>query len=100
MFDQLKQAQPGHRYRWIDIEDDAELIGDVDVETFPTLLLAHHGQVLFAGPVLPRLTDVQRLLVAHAGQQANGTGRTDRVATGLPADQALAFEVLASRLRA
>ena len=54
-FRALQAALPGHRYRWIDIEDEADLVGDIDVETFPTLLVAHQGQVLFAGPVLPRL---------------------------------------------
>jgi hypothetical protein len=98
VFQQLQQAQPGHRYRWIDIEDEAELIGDVDVETFPTLLLAHQGQVLFAGPVLPRLGDAQRLLTVQVEQLAEGVRPPDLVAAGLPADQALAFKVLAGRL--
>ncbi|RZL10301.1 MAG: thioredoxin [Rubrivivax sp.] len=98
VFQQLQQAQPGHRYRWIDIEDEAELIGDVDVETFPTLLLAHQGQVLFAGPVLPRLGDAQRLLAVQASQLAEGARPPDLVAAGLPADQVAAFTVLAGRL--
>ncbi len=98
VFRQLQQALPGHRYRWIDIEDEAELIGEVDVETFPTLLLAHEGRVWFAGPVLPRLADAQRLLAVQAGQAAAGARVPDLVAAGLPPDQARAFEVLAGRL--
>lgn len=97
-FRQLAQALPAHRYRWIDIEDEAELLGDVDVETFPTLLLSHQGQVLFAGPVLPRLGDAQRLVAVQAEQAATGGAKPDLVAAGLPADQVRAFSVLAGRL--
>ena len=48
-FDQLKAALPGHRYRWIDIEDEADVIGEVDVETFPTLLVAQQGWCCLRG---------------------------------------------------
>jgi len=86
---------PGHRYRWIDIEDEADAIGDIDVETFPTLLVAFQGQVLFAGPVLPRLTDAVRLLDV----QVQRVGSGDRSVTGaLPADQLAAFQTLAQKL--
>ena len=38
---------PQHAFAWIDIEDEAELAGDVDIETFPTLLVLEGPQVLF-----------------------------------------------------
>ena len=44
VFEALQQALPAHRYRWIDIEDEADALGDIDIETFPTLLVAHGGQ--------------------------------------------------------
>ena len=100
VFDELKQAQPQHRYRWIDIEDEADLAGDVDVETFPTLMLVHDGRVLFAGPVLPRLGDVQRLLDVQAERVAAGEAAPDLIAAGLPPDQAEAFMALARQLGA
>jgi len=85
-------ALPGHRYAWIDIEDQADAIGDIDVETFPTLMVASQGRVLFAGPVLPRLGDAQRLLQVQAERVVRG----DVLLSGsLPVDQAQAFEVLA-----
>jgi thioredoxin 1 len=99
VFDALKQAQPQHRYRWIDIEDEADLVGDVDVETFPTLMLAHEGRVLFAGPVLPRLGDVQRLLDAQSGLVSAGGAGPDLIAAGLSQDQIAAFRALARQLR-
>lgn len=98
-FAALQSALPGHRYRWIDIEDEAELAGDIDVETFPTLMLAHRGRVLFAGPVLPRLGDAQRLVEVQLQSVA---AVPERALTGgpanVPADQAQAYAELAARL--
>lgn len=90
VFKALEQALPEHRYRWIDIEDESELVGDIDVETFPTLLVARQGQVLFAGPVLPRLVDAQRLIESLVGHPS--------AVARLPEDQRQAFEALALRL--
>ena len=53
-----------HAFAWIDIEDEAELAGDVDIETFPTLLVLEGPQVLFYGPVLPGEEALRRLLRA------------------------------------
>jgi thiol-disulfide isomerase/thioredoxin len=47
--------------RWIDIEDEAELVDGIDVENFPTLLIARGERVLFYGTVLPHATTLQRL---------------------------------------
>jgi thioredoxin 1 len=95
-FEQLQAARPGHHYQWIDIEDEADLVGDVDVETFPTLLVAQGGRVLFAGPVLPRLSDAVRLLETQEQLAADAAHRP--ALAGMPADQALAFEALAKSL--
>src|SRR5262249_25453865 len=47
--------------RWIDIEDEAELVDGIDVENFPTLLIARGARVLFYGTVLPHAATLQRL---------------------------------------
>jgi thiol-disulfide isomerase/thioredoxin len=96
-FEALQQSMPGHRYRWIDIEDEADAIGDIDVETFPTLMLAHAGRLLFAGPVLPRLGDAQRLLEVQCEVAAAG-GALAAQTSGLPADQFDAFAALARQV--
>lgn len=57
--------QAGLRVRWIDIEDEADLIGDLDIETFPTLLIADGDQVRFAGPLTPQPETLKRVLRAH-----------------------------------
>lgn len=52
------------RMHWIDIEDEVELVGDVDVETFPTIVIADHDNVRFAGPLTPHSETLRRLLRA------------------------------------
>ena len=51
-----------HAFAWIDIEDEVELSGDIDIETFPTLLVLEGDQVLFYGPMLPGADGLRRLL--------------------------------------
>lgn len=46
----------------LDIEDEAELLGNVDVENFPTLLIARGSQVLFFGTVTPHAQTLTRLV--------------------------------------
>src|SRR4051794_30732502 len=39
---------------WIDIEDHADVLGDLEIETFPTLLIGDRaGRVYFYGSVTP-----------------------------------------------
>jgi len=79
--------QDGLHMRWIDIEDEAELIGDLDIETFPTLLIADEAGVRFAGPLTPQPQTLKRLLRAHLAD-----------ARPMPVDAA--YAELAARLRA
>ena len=57
--------QDGLHVRWIDIEDEADLIDDLDIETFPTLLIADDAHVRFAGPLTPQPQTLRRVLRAH-----------------------------------
>ena len=52
-FTQAAAAHPELRFAWVDVEDEADAMGDVDIETFPTVLIAREGKPLFFGPVLP-----------------------------------------------
>jgi len=49
-------------FLWLDIEDQAALVGDLDIETFPTLLIADGAVLRFAGPMLPHAGTLARLL--------------------------------------
>lgn len=62
IFSQAAATHPGLRFAWIDIEDEAQAMGDVDVETFPTLLVARGASPRFFGPVQPSLAQLSRLL--------------------------------------
>lgn len=64
VFAALREQHPSYRFVWVDIEDDAELVGDLEVETFPTLLIGEGQQLRFIGPVTPQLATAQRLLAA------------------------------------
>ena len=58
----LADTLPQHVFAWIDIEDHAELLGDEDVENFPTLLVQIGARVVFYGPMLPHIGHLERLL--------------------------------------
>lgn len=60
--DELRAAGHVVNARWIDIEDEADLVGDLDVETFPTLLVAAGGQIRFYGPLEPHPETLRRVL--------------------------------------
>lgn len=64
VFAQLRERHPGVRFVWVDIEDDEELVGDLEVETFPTLLVGEGSQLRFIGPVTPHLATAERLLAS------------------------------------
>jgi thioredoxin 1 len=53
---------PQARFRWLDIEDDAEEVGEREVENFPTILVERGGHELFYGPLPPQHDHLKRLL--------------------------------------
>lgn len=65
-FERLAARHPDKRFVWIDIEDEADLVGDIDVENFPTLLIQRGDQVAFFGTVLPDPGVADRLIGAQA----------------------------------
>jgi len=68
--------RPGLRFAWIDIEDDADALGDdaLDIATFPTLMVLRAGQPLFHGALLPHAGTLLRLLdTLQAGGSAAGS---------------------------
>lgn len=82
VFDRARQTHPQLRWRWLDIEDEADLLDDMDIETLPCLLLARGDSVLFFGPVLPQ-PDVLSRLVQTFSAQAAPASRVDPAATAL-----------------
>jgi thiol-disulfide isomerase/thioredoxin len=64
-FEQLAARHPDKHFVWIDIEDQSEVVGDLDVENFPTLLIQRADTVAFFGTVLPDPALAERLLAAQ-----------------------------------
>jgi protein-disulfide isomerase-like protein with CxxC motif len=60
----LRREHPGLQAHWIDIEDESELLGELDVETFPTLVVIDASRVRFAGTLTPQPQTLQRVLRA------------------------------------
>lgn len=65
-FDGLAARHPDKVFVWIDIEDQADVIGDLDVENFPTLLVQREDTVAFFGTMLPDPAVADRLVQAQA----------------------------------
>lgn len=64
-FAELASQNPDQRFAWIDIEDRADLVGDLDIDNFPTLLIQRGDTVCFFGTVLPDAKLAERLLQAQ-----------------------------------
>jgi len=58
----LAKDFPHLQFRWLDIEDDAEEVGELEVENFPTILVERGGARLFYGPLPPQVEHLRRLL--------------------------------------
>lgn len=74
------------RLAWIDIEDESEVLGEIEVENFPTLLLLRGEGLLFLGPLTPQAGVLAQLV------QSALDGR-------LPAQNDPALRALAVRVR-
>ena len=66
----MAAESPEHAFAWVDVEEDAELADDIDIETFPTLLIVEGARVLFFGPLLPGVEPLRRLMRAIDGNGA------------------------------
>ena len=64
LFAALALETPQARFVWVDVEDDEKIAGDLDVETFPTLLIADGHHARFLGPLLPQAPVLARLLAS------------------------------------
>ena len=65
-FETLAERHPDKHFIWIDIEDQADVVGDLDVDNFPTLLIQRHDIVAFFGTMLPDPALAERLIASQA----------------------------------
>jgi thioredoxin 1 len=69
---------------WIDVEDEADALGDPDIENFPTLLIADAATLCFLGPVTPQAGTAERLVREALGgtlRQLGDEALAERVRT-------------------
>ena len=70
LFEGLQKEFPGARFRWIDIEDESDLVDPMEVEDFPTLLIADCSGSGFFGTVQPHAQTLRRLIQAQQEQSS------------------------------
>jgi thioredoxin 1 len=61
-FLEMARRFPRAEFRWVDIEDEAEAVEDIEVENFPTILVRRGSETLFEGVMLPHHSHLERLL--------------------------------------
>jgi thioredoxin reductase (NADPH) len=60
--ERIAAARPELLFFWLDIEDDAAICGDIDVENFPTLAIYRGEHLLHYGVALPLEGTIGRLV--------------------------------------
>lgn len=65
-FEALARERADCRFVWVDIEDEADALApfDLDIENFPTLLIAQGSSLRFLGTLLPHASTLARTLDA------------------------------------
>lgn len=72
----LQAKYPELHFLWIDVEDEADLLHPLDVENFPTLLLASGKEARFFGAITPQIDTLERLIRSQL-QAPDATALTD-----------------------
>ncbi|MBK7051039.1 MAG: thioredoxin family protein [Rhodoferax sp.] len=68
-FEQMQARFPDTQFLWIDVEDEADLLHPLDVEDFPTILLAVGDEARFFGTITPQPEMLERLVRSHTRAQ-------------------------------
>ena len=68
LFDALAAQHPDISFQWVDVEDESDVVGDLDIETFPTLLIANEAGARFFSPLAPHIAVLDRLIGSQREQ--------------------------------
>jgi thioredoxin 1 len=88
IFETAAARRPDLRFAWIDIEEQSDLLGGMDIETFPTLYVLDGSGVRFQGTVMPNLATTSRLIDSFCMQGSRDfahDGFSTRLLGALPA---------------
>ena len=88
LFTLMAARYPAFQFAWIDIEEQAALVGDIDVETFPTVLLADAEGTRFFGPLTPQAQTLSCLLDSLERSSLQATSHSSATRALLSALQA------------
>ncbi|MDR0576871.1 MAG: thioredoxin family protein [Candidatus Accumulibacter sp.] len=67
-FERLDGQFPEVGFFWRDIEENAERLGDLEIENFPTILVRRREWVLFFGVMPPQAEHLRRLIETFQAQ--------------------------------
>ena len=73
-FDAVALQFPHARFVWVDVEDQSDVVGELDIETFPTLLIGDAQGARFCAPLAPYSDVLGRLLTSLLAQPERGGG--------------------------
>lgn len=79
-FERLADSRRDALFVWLDIEDDSTVVGDIDIENFPSLAVFRGGVPVFFGATMPQQGAVARLLAALTQGELAAVGVPDAVA--------------------
>ena len=71
LFLQMQAEFPLARFVWVDVEDHADLVDPIEVDNFPTLLIAAQSEPQFFGTITPHLDTLRRLIQSHSGNNSH-----------------------------
>jgi thioredoxin 1 len=74
VFGRVATEHPELRFLWVDVEDSAALVDQVDVENFPTILIGEGESPRFFGAITPQREVLIRLIAAHRHGGTIGEG--------------------------
>ena len=62
MFEELSAIHPSVQWTWVDVEDHSEIFDDLELDTFPSLLVILNKRPWFFGSIEPRKDVVLRIV--------------------------------------
>lgn len=77
-WDAIAARYPQHQWQWLDIEDEVDLMDEVglDIETFPTVLIARGDRALFLSAIPPQPAFLDNLIARLGPEGAAPQGVT------------------------